>query len=407
MRLLVISPDCNLFSALENLLPRLSGLSAVSLLDTYPSPEQLAEELRTKRPAVVLVGLSDAEPALRAIELIHAQHPEVLTISANTVNSPELILTSLRAGAFEYFGPPFEAEQLVRVFKRADGGRINVQPKGRLIVFLPAHGGSGASTAALHVADAISRLGGGKVLLMDFDSHSGALEFRTQLKTEFNLADALRRDGGLDQHVWRRLAARWRGIEVLAPPSESFLPPEIYQRMSFVLESARDVYSWVIADLPPAIYTSCLDVLGQAESVYLVCTPEPVSLHLAHRRSRELRRLGLAKGSLKLIVNRITPEHRLKPEEVQELVEIPVAWSLRNDYRGLAQATMSGLPVAQTSQLGQQFTGLARQIIGVGDPEPDRSTGWSKMVSSVGRVFSRSSVEEESSRPAPVGSAAD
>lgn len=407
MRLLVISPDGNLISALEDLMPRLDGLSAVSLLDSYPSPEQLAESLRTKRPAVVLVGLSEAEPALRTIELLHAQHPEVLTISANTVNSPELILTSLRAGALEYFGPPFEAEQLVRVFKRADGGRINVQPKGRLIAFLPAHGGSGASTAALHVADAISRLGGGKVLLMDFDSHSGALEFRTQLKTEFNLADALRRDGGLDQHVWRRLAARWRDIEVLAPPSESFLPPEIYQRMSFVLESARDAYSWVIADLPPAIYTSCLDVLGQAESIYLVCTPEPVSLHLAHRRSRELRRLGLAKNSLKLIMNRITPEHCLKPEEVQELVEIPVAWGLRNDYRGLAQATMSGLPVAQTSQLGQQFTGLARQIMGVADAEPDRSKGWSKVVSSVGRVFSRSSAEGEIRQPAAVGSATD
>jgi len=94
----------------------------------------------------------------------------------------------------------------------------------------------------------------------------------------------------------------------------------------------------------------------------------------------------------------------LKPEEVQELVEIPVAWGLRNDYRGLTQATMSGVPVAPTSQLGRQFAGLARQIMGVADPEPHRSKGWSKVVSSVGRAFSRPSAAEQTRQPITAGS---
>jgi Flp pilus assembly CpaE family ATPase len=401
MRLLIISPDKDLTAHLESLIPHVENLNAVDFLGSYPSPVQVSEILSSKRPSAVIVSLAEAAPAVGIIETV-SSYRHIVTLAAHSVNSPEMALTALRAGAFEYIGPPFEPGQLLRALQRAQGDTGSAPHRGRLIAFLPSHGGSGASTISLHVADAISSLGDGNVLLADFDSHSGALEFRMQLKAEFNLADALRRDSALDRNVWRKLAARWRNIEILAPPNEPFLSSQIYDRMSPVLQSAREVYSWVIADLPPAIYTSCLDVLGQAETVYLVCTPEPVSLHLAHRRARELRKLGIPKDCLKLIVNRLTSEYQLKPEEVQQLVDLPVAWGLRNDYKGLAEATMNGRPVSETSQLGRQFTGLACQVMGIASPQPAGSKGWSKFVSGVSRVF-RPRPNELGDKNGPIG----
>jgi len=382
MQLLVISPQAELVSALQESLTSAKNGGRAVLLRQYPSPAELARVVQAKKPNVVIVGLSEPERALELIEELKSGYPDILVAAANTQNSSELILAAVRAGAAEYLGPPFDVGYLEQALERAGEEEAKAKDKkGRLIGFLPAHGGSGASTIALHVAAAMAKAAGSRTLLLDFDSHCGTLDFRLQLKPEHTLADALQRAGSLDD-LWERLTTRWKGIEVLpAPPRDAPQQVDQYGRTSAVLVSARRVYDWVITDLPPAIFASCISVLTEAEAVYIVCTPELLSLHLGSRKARELRNLGLAPEAVRLVVNRVSSKHALEAKEIQSLLDIPVAFGLRNDYEAVTLASMRGKLVPEDCELGKQYVEFAGSIMGVTAParQPKSSQGWRKL----------------------------
>ena len=71
----------------------------------------------------------------------------------------------------------------------------------------------GASTLALHAANAISRESDGKVLLIDFDFHSGTVAFRLRLKPEFTFADAVSRIDVIDE-LWPQIVTSCNGLDV-------------------------------------------------------------------------------------------------------------------------------------------------------------------------------------------------
>jgi pilus assembly protein CpaE len=302
---------------------------------------------------------------------LQAGHPGIVVAAAHTVSVSDLILAALRAGARDYLGPPFQAEALERLLLLPGERRQGFAP-GRLICFMPARGGCGSSTVALHVAAAIARESGTKVLLVDFDFHTGTVDLRLGLQPKFTLADALQRGTGLDE-LWGQITCPWGGVEVLAPPPFGVsLEAEALRDAPAVFQSAKRAYDWVVCDLPSVVYTSAADVLAQAEEVYVVCTPELASLQLARRRVQQLYDLVTERNSIRLVVNRIGRPSSMSAEEVAKAVGVKVAWAFENDYDGVNAAILEGQLVSGRSKLGRQFAGFARQTIGL-PPEPEAS----------------------------------
>ncbi len=381
VEVLIVSPDTGLREALQEGLAQVRVRGKALLLRRYPSAAQLAELIRAKRITAVIISLAGLEEALELIAELRSGYPEIWLVAAHTSNSSELILAAIRAGASEYIGPPFDLEHIEQALQRASQSRSDGAPKGRLVAFLPAHGGCGASTTALNVAAAVSRESRKRTLLIDFDSHTGTTDFRLRLKPDYTVADALQRSGPLDE-LWDRLACRWNGIEILPPPPEPLFEVQHYSRISPVLISARRVYDWVIADLPPAIYSSCIDLLRQAQTIYIVCTPEIVPLHLARRKAQALRNLGFPAEAIRVVVNRVDAKVGADPREVEQIVNATVACPLRNDYATVSAASLKGSLVPPESALGSQYLGLARQIVGVSAAarKSERRLNWRRLL---------------------------
>ena len=108
-RLLIISPDTGLTSALQQKLAAASW-PEVAVEHSYPSPGQMGRLVHERRPSIVLIGLSEPDYALRLIEDMHATYPGILVAATHSVNVPDLIMSAIRSGAAEYLGPPFEVQ---------------------------------------------------------------------------------------------------------------------------------------------------------------------------------------------------------------------------------------------------------------------------------------------------------
>jgi len=344
------------------------------------------------RPETVtafIVGLSDEGQAMGLIRELRSSYSDALAVAASNASSAEIILASMRAGASEFLFTPFDVADLCETFekhKRATGVAAATNVNGRLMCVLPAQGGNGASTLAVHLATAVNKLSKQKVLLIDYDFHCRTVAFRMRLKPDFSFADALDRISDIDE-LWGRLtSSRGGGVDILpAPPPGTNISGEAMRNVSAIFTSAIRSYPYVFVDFPSALHASCRDVLGLASSIYLISTPEVVSLHLARRRVNELLNLGVSQKNIHFVLNRVGSKKTLNVEDVAEVVGIPVFSSLPNDYAAVSDASLKGGLVPDDTRLGQQIASLGGKVADIdedtaGKKKTGRTGKWKSLL---------------------------
>ena len=368
-RVILISPDAALTDTLREALASDAVRAHPHVLNEYPTAGKLKTIVDSNSQPVTafVVGLTHREEALKLIRELRASYPNSVAVGADSQSSAETILAAMRAGASEFLVPPFDLNHLQNLLQTHQSAAGASQPTalGKLFCMLPAQGGNGASTIAVHVAALVSKLLGQKVLLVDFDFHSGTIAFRLRLKPEFSFADAMSRIEDVDE-LWARLTTNHEGVDVLAaPPPGVVIPPRAYDHISAIFTSAIRRYPFVLVDLPTALHASCRDILSLADGVYVVATPEVVALHLARRRVSELIDLGLSPHHVHLVLNRVGSKKTLNVDDVAEVVGVRVFKTLCNDYAGVSDAALKGELVPGDTPLGREMVSLARAISGI------------------------------------------
>ncbi len=378
--ILIIWPDDQLAADLHDSLLR-SGLRArPKVVRQYPNRVELEELMRPVGCTVqaAVVGLGGDPRAFDVIKRLKQTHPGVAAVAADAIESTESLRGAMRAGASEYLTPPFAPEDLKSLFA-GRGDSMTSTKAGRLVCFLPCKATDGASTVATHVAQSISADMGARTLLIDCDIHCGTTGFRLGVSPEYTLANAIRRVDSLDE-LWDQLTVRWKGLDVLVAPEQgSTISTADLTTLPAVSRSAARCYDYVIADMPAAISDTGSEVLTNCESIYLVCTPELTSLHLARRKVADLLTLGLPLATVQLVLNRVGSRNSVSPAEVERAVGIPVAWSTANDYVAVTDATVRGGLVSRDSELGDQLFRLACNLAGH-EEESRTERGWKRIL---------------------------
>jgi pilus assembly protein CpaE len=375
---IIISPDEVLVGTLSRGLASAEVCSHPTAIGYYPEIAEIRQVIdASEHPvAVVLFDLAGQSRALDLIRELRETHPAVVTLAVDRAPSRASFNGATEAGAWGYLAPPFDIGPLAEHFQLSEHAlktapAVDPSPapaeteaeadsdQGQLISFMPVQGGNGASTVALHVAQALARDPEAKSVLLDFDVHSGTIAFRLRLKPQYTVADLLEQNCLADED-WVRLTTVSNGFHVLvAPPSNTAVTVEMLSRIPDALESARQAFQFTVVDLPDPLFSSSRTILKMSDRVYLVCTPEITSLHLARRKAQQLRDAGVANERLGLLVNRVGAWGSFQPSEVQRVVGAPVVWTLDNDYASLHQATLAGGLVAESSSLGKQFHAFA------------------------------------------------
>ena len=251
---LVISPNRELAQQFSATLPTTRAFHVLAEMKSYPPVQTLDIRLRQLRPDLVFLDLaSDLDQAAELIEFIAGIRPPVFVVGLHFLNDSEAILRSLRAGATEFLYAPFDLEMqrqaIARIIRLRKPSTRSEAERGRLVVFSSSKPGSGASTLACQTAFALGQ-SGKRILLADFDMTSGSVAFFLKIGQEFSVLDALKAMEDSGQPDWSSLVVNAQGIDVLAAPetpSSIALDPD---RLHDALESVRELYDWIIVDLP-------------------------------------------------------------------------------------------------------------------------------------------------------------
>ena len=124
----------------------------------------------------------------------------------------------------------------------------------------------------------------------------------------------------------------------------------------------------ICADLASSLDLFSVELMRESRRIFVVTTPEVVPLHLAARRIRSLKELGLG-DRVSLLLTRHSDCHQpLTDSELVRLVGLPLSFIFSNDYVGVDRAILNGSPVAQESELGQSIMNLARSLTSHSEP---------------------------------------
>jgi Flp pilus assembly CpaE family ATPase len=135
-------------------------------------------------------------------------------------------------------------------------------------------------------------------------------------------------------------------------------PAQVHDLDQFWLRN----YDVVCVDLSGNLERYSLEIIRDSQQVFLVCTAEVPSLHLTREKLAFLKTLDLD-NRVSVVLNRVSKQSLLTPEQVQDVLGVPVMHSFVNDYLAVNRATTSGDLVDPKCKLGKQFEDLASSLM--------------------------------------------
>ena len=372
---LLIAPNRDLAQKFLETIPQTRGFQILADLKNYPPHQTLEIRARQLKPQVVLLDLgSDPATAVDLVRYIAALNPPVQVVGLHSHNDSQVILQSLRAGAIEFLYAPFDLstqrEAISRLRRLVAPESLQRTEAGHAVAFSSCKPGSGASTVATQTAFSLHRLTGKKILLADCDLTGGTIGFYLKLSHNYSLVDALQHVEHLDAALWNSLAVNYGGVDILPAPAIPFADPVDSARLRMLVEQARQIYDWVILDLPTVFSATSLMATAECERAFLVSTADLPSLHLTRKALTMLNQLGFPKERFHVLVNRLDKREEIGIGDMEKLFGCSVHASLPNDYFALHRVVTLGQPLGAENELGRAIENVAQRLCGANGKLP-------------------------------------
>ena len=366
LRGIIICPDVDLAERLDALLTEIGIVSITRTLDRYPNSLELVRFLRAHAPQVIFVSTESTTKAMEIASEVNKNTPGVQIVAVSRFCDPQILLEVMRAGIREFASLPFDrqtlTEGLLRIKDQLEARPPEIEATDQVFAFLPSKAGVGTSTIALNSAIAMSRLPNTSELLSDFDLNSGMMRFMLKLDNSYCVTDACEHSLDMDESMWPSMVTTLDKLDVLHAgklnPDFRIEPTQIRHLMEFM----RRNYGALCFDLSGNLERYSLEIMHESKRIFLVCTPEIPSLHLAREKYLYLKQLDLG-DRVSVLLNRCQKRPLITPQQIEQLLGLPVHMTFPNDYQGVQRSLTFGRWVEANTDLGKQFNLLAQTML--------------------------------------------
>jgi len=273
------------------------GISeAISYFGQNQTPNLLIVETTEQGQAVV--------QQLEKLAAVCDESTKVMVIGR--ANDVHLYRELVRRGVSEYLIGPLSPLQIIETISGLYSNP-HALPIGRVIAFVGARGGVGASTiahnAAWYVAEGLQI----NTVIVDFDLPFGTSGLNFNEDPEQTVADALTTPERLDDVLLDRLLVKCRDhLSLFAAPAlldrDFDVGKEAYEN---VIDRVRGAIPCVIVDLPHVWSPWARQVLTAADDIVIVATPDLASLRNSKNLLDVLKAKRINDKAPKLVLNQV------------------------------------------------------------------------------------------------------
>ena len=183
-------------------------------------------------------------------------------------------------------------------------------PNGRVVAFLKAGGGVGATALAVQ-AGALLASGGTDICVADLDLQFGAVSTYLDMADAVTLSDCLSAGSGLqDMSLKAMLTSHRSGLRLVGGPRqltplEALGPPQV----EALVNALKRDFSLTFLDMP-TVWTAWTNrALQMADHIVIITHLSVPHLQMVDRQLQVLKAQGLDGRKLTLVINGLAPEH--------------------------------------------------------------------------------------------------
>ncbi len=330
----------------------------------------------TKAPDALFFQARDEEQAedwiqaLRAAPGAYRKHLVVMVPSPTKTSTTRL----LQAGADDVMSTRPDVADLTRTLARAgtvsrDLASAKVATieaiddlETRLIMFIHASGGAGATTLAVNAAVQLqNRLKDGKggACLIDLDLQFGDAHLHLDLPVQSRMTDVVKNPERLDRRMLDDLMINTQsGLKILTSP-EAPMPLDGVgpDAIETILSLARRRYRYVVVDMPHALAHWTETAMRRADHIFLVTQINVPALRAARRLLDTIREEEVTRAPITIIANRYGGKPgstRLPLQQASRALDRDISLTIPNDYQLVMESLDQGVPVS-TLRPGSKF----------------------------------------------------
>jgi pilus assembly protein CpaE len=378
----IVASDSEQRAVLQVLVEGTSVARVLHSAASHPTvtADPVMRRIQTANPEVVLVDIpSDgASAALRTIELLQQDFPQIAVFAVGSLSRPQVIVNAMRSGAREFIERPTTTSDLLEAFVRLSTAQRKVQRddgRGKVFTVLNAKGGSGATTIAVNLALALQAAHGNTALADVATIGHAALHMN--LKPVFSVADAIRNLHRLDHSLLEGFMTRHdSGLQVLAGPNVPILVEPSTAEFARLFDMLAGHYRYVVVDASTRVDSTARLVSSLSQSVLLVAHADVASLWSAARVQQYLSEAG-GREQMRLVLNRFRRTPGFTETDAESAAGVKLLWKIPNQYAAVSTAIDRGIPLMQQThtEVARSFIGLAARLT-ENDAEVKR-TAWS------------------------------
>ncbi len=365
----IVATDNEQRALLQVLVDSTSVARTAHTCASYPlaPSDPVARRVRAANPEVTLVDIpaDNAPQALRAIELLHQEMPDLAIFAIGNLNQPQVIVNAMRAGAREFIERPTTTTDLLEAFVRLSAAqrRGNQEGlRGKVFSVINAKGGNGATTVAVNLALALQSAYS-QTALVDL-APLGHAALHMNLKPVFTVADATRNLHRMDSSLLESFMTRHNGgLQLLAGTNvPAALDPSTAEFVR-LFDMLVTHYRYVVVDASSRFDAATRMIASLSETVLLVACSDVASLWSAARVQQYLGETG-GRERVRLVLNRYRKVPGFSEADAEAAVGAKLLWRVPNQYFAISSAIDRGTPVMdqRNSEIARCFAGLAQEL---------------------------------------------
>lgn len=325
-----------------------------------PTHYRLARALSTLSLDVVFVDTSNADQAGRLCAEIakKADRTAIVGFSVERPTGHDSVTPHMLAWPFSGAGVRNAVRQAVH--------QTSSMPLSNVFCVVPAKGGAGATTVAVNVACHLATSFRKSVLVAEADLRSGTIADRLGTRAAQSIAQSLACADNCMSLIWPRHVSSKYGVDWMLTNRERNTSPN-WCDYRHLLTFAAGRYDYTLVDLPDLVDEDASEIALLSQKVFVVTTPEVLSLHLARQRVEELESFGVSKSRIQVLVNRLQPRD-MSAEDISKALGCGIGGVFPNDYPVVNKSILDGGFVNDGTKLGRAYRSLAGVIAGNSKP---------------------------------------
>ncbi len=321
--------------------------------------------------AQALKALEDEQPELVVLDVMLPDMSGIeicqkLRENPQTTDLPVIMLSAraqvadkvqgLKAGADEYVTKPVEAEEMTArvaaLLKRRKHLVQTLAPsrlpdRGQMLAVYGPKGGVGRTVVAANLAVALRKVTKKEIVLVDANMRLGDVGLVLGVSSKYGLDDLISRaddlDAGLIEDV---LISHSSGISVLEGlPQISPNGGLEAASLAKVFAKLQEMFAYVIVDLSSVLDVSTQAILGLADRIVLVTTPEISALRNVQLFFELEESMKYPPESFLVVLNRYDLTVGIRVKDIEKIVRCKIASKIPSDGPLVVSSLEEGVPL--------------------------------------------------------------